>query len=296
VVWGEDVRDLKRVILERLGSIADLPSLPEVVRRLEITATDPRSDAKALAAVLQTDPAMAARVLKVANSAYYGAASQQIASVPQAVARLGFKEVRKLCIAIAAMRMFVRASENIDHYEFWRHSLTVGAATRVVLNLSGNRTVDPDEAFTAGLLHEIGALVLDQYFQAVYALIHKEVARSNQSIQLVENESLKINHAEIGAWLLNRWGLPGRLVDAVGFHHNPDAASTEHRTICGLVHLADYASSIQGISGPGERLRHEDMSTEAWNHLGLGAVSVTDLMTAIGQEADRSTVFLAAAA
>lgn len=285
----------KEIVFHRLSTIRDLPTLPEVIYRIESVANDPSCGAREIAAVIETDPPMAARILRLANSAYYRSSGVEIGSIAQAVARLGMKEVRKVCLAVAAMRIFVKSSRHIDHRRFWHHSLTVASATRTVAKRMHGVRVDPDEAFIAGLLHEVGALIFDQYFVNLYAIVFKESERAQRAIHLVENEYLQINHGDLGAELLSRWNLPERIVEAVRYHHNPSQATEENRGLCQLIHIADYACSTQGNPGPGEE-HLTCMSTVAWRDLGLQMERLYELLDEVLAESERSSIFLALAA
>lgn len=285
----------KPILLQRLDRVKELPSLPEVVLKLQEVVSDPNSSAKDVAAVVETDPAMAAKLLKLANSAYYRSGGQEITSIQHAVARLGFKEIRKNCLAMAVVNLFRGKPTVIDRRAFWHHSLTVACATRAVAELSAEVIIDPDEAFIAGLLHEIGALVLDEYFGRLYILVHQEAKRSKRAIHLVEKESLKLNHAEVGAYLLERWNLPERYVQSTRYHHDPSQAPEDDRTLCQLVHLSDFACTRNGIAGPGEEPL-ATASVRAWNELGLETVNFLELLDRVGAEAERSEIFLATAA
>lgn len=285
----------KPILLQRLDRVQGLPSLPDVVLKLQSVLSDPNSSAKDVAQVIETDPAMAAKLLKLANSAFYRMGDNKIASIQQAVARLGLKEIRKNCLALAVLQMFRGKPSTIDRQAFWKHSLTVACATRSVAELSADVIIDPDEAFVAGLLHEIGALVLDEYFGRLYSLVHQEAKRTKRAIHLVERESLKVSHAEVGAYLLERWNLPDRLVQACRYHHDPSQAPDENRTLCQLVHLSDFACTRNGIAGPGEEPL-ATASVRAWNELGLETVNFLELLDRVGAEAERSEIFLTSAA
>lgn len=285
----------KPILLQRLDRVKELPSLPEVIVKLQAVLSDPNSSARDVASVIETDPPMAAKLLKLANSAYYRAGDNEIASIPQAVTRLGLKEISKSCLALAVLRMFQQKPSTIDRQAFWRHSLTVACATRSVAELSADVIIDPDEAFVAGLLHEIGALVLDEYFGRLYALVHQEAKRTKRAIHLVERESLKVSHADVGAYLLERWNLPDRLVQATRYHHDPSQAPEEDRTLCQLVHLSDFACTRNGLAGPGEEPL-ATASVRAWNELGLETVNFLELLDRVGAEAERSEIFLSTSA
>lgn len=281
-------------LLARLERIENLPTLPEVFLRIEKVIHDPRSNARDVAVVLETDPALAARVLKVANSAFFQW-SQPVSSVWQAVARLGLHETRRLCLAMAVVKAFVRRSVLINHREFWVHSMTVGAAARALVDMTSASGIDRDAAFTAGLLHEIGALVLDQHFQQLYAAICNEAKRRKRAIHLVEYESLKCDHADVGAFLLERWRFPAELASAVRHHHRAGEAG-ESKTLCEIVQVADFLCSKSAIPGPGEELLVEPPAA-VWKDLGLENVAGAGaLLTTIQDAARRSELFLSLAA
>lgn len=285
----------RSIVLHRLQEIRDLPTLPEIVSRLDALGSDPRAGAREWAAAIETDPAIAARLLRLANSAYYRQVGDDVSSISQAVVVLGANEVRRVCLALAAMKMFAAPSMVIDHRLFWRHSLTTARATRTVARHVGHLLINEDEAYVAGLLHEIGALVLDQYFERIYPLVFGEAQRTGRPIHLVEQEFLRIQHAEIGAMVLRHWKLPTRLVSAVCHHHDPSRAQEDHRLLCDLVHVADCLVSERDLSGPGESLLGPP-SARSWSALGLSADAGEELLRAIESDADRSSLFLALAA
>ena len=207
--------DIRSLILRRLEAIRQLPTLPEVVSRIDEVTKRPDSSLAEIAVVIESDPSIAAAILKLANSAYYQTMNRRIASLGEAISRLGLAETRKLCLAFAVMRLFVRPSRLLDHRNLWRHCGSVATAARVLCARLPGHSIDSDEAFVAGLLHEIGTLLLDQYFDKIFALIQQRAQGGKRPVHLIEREALTIDHAEIGAWLLDRWGLPESIVAAI---------------------------------------------------------------------------------
>lgn len=280
-------------ILDKLKTMDSLPSLPDVVFRVEQVAIDPDSSAKDVAAAIETDPALAARLMKVANSAYYLAGSDsQVSSVQAAVARLGFREVRKVCLAIGVMRTFLRPSKLINHGRFWNHGVTVASGARMLARRASTMRADPDAAYVGGLLHEVGAIVLDQYFPHEYEIVHRQLRGRQVAIHQIEQELLGIDHAEIGALLLERWRLPRELVDAVRYHHNPKAAEPKYRRFCQFIHLADFVCTRFSCSGPGEQYLWQ-VNIHAWEDLGLQLEDLRDVKGDIMEEGDRTGIFIA---
>ena len=289
------MRDRRRIMLESLERITDLPQLPEVVYRLEEVANNPDSSIHDVASVIETDPPMAVRVLKLANSAFYRRGNHPMTTIRQATVRLGLKEIRKLALAIGATRLFVKPSPRIDHHLFWQHSLTVASVTRTVAKLTDGVRIDPDQAYVAGLLHEVGALVLDQFFEKLYDAVFRAARHSDQPIHDVEREYLGIDHAEIGAWLLNRWQAPQSLVVAVQCHHDPGDTPEQHRALCQLVHVADYVCTGNGCCGPGEEAPFV-VNAIACEDLGLKVSSLTELVEEVSAESERTKTLINLAA
>jgi HD-like signal output (HDOD) protein len=281
------MRDRRRRVLEALHRIPDLPNFPEAVYRLEEVASNPDSSVRQIAAIIETDPPMAARIMRLANSAFYRRGNHPMTTIPQAVVRLGLKEVRKLCLTIGATRLFVRPSPRIQHNEFWEHSIAVAALTRIVATHVRDVRVDPDQAYVAGLLHEVGALVFDHYLSSLYDAVFRAARDSGHAIHEVESEYLDINHAEVGAWLLGRWNAPPTLAAAVQFHHHPNEAPEELRPLCQLVHVADYVCSAHGVTGPGEDVPLA-LSVAAWEDLGLNVALIESLKDEVQAEVERS--------
>lgn len=230
-----------------LEEIDRLPSLPRaVIEVLRLTA-DPRSRAREVADAIGQDPALTARVLRLVNSAWFGF-SAPIATAHHAVVILGFETVRALAVGVAALRT-ARASgaaaAPLD--EYWRHSAAVASCARDIA-----RTALPaaswGEAFTAGLLHDVGHLVLASVAPKALRWVLECGRRHARPLPRLEREILGLDHAELGAYAAERWGLPEVLVSAIRHHHDPRKAE-EYRDIVAAVHLANIVAHSAGVSG-----------------------------------------------
>ncbi len=285
---------VREKIESRLNKIAYLPTMPEVLFKIEEALRDENSAAQQIGAIVSRDPALTASVLRVANSVVFrGPLSKRIASVRQAVARLGFNEVRRICLSSALIRAFEGFGKGIDHVEFWRHCLTVGLATRIFRRASRDTNLladkEADDAFVAGLLHDVGMLVLDQFFPQQFAQIRKQAEANGIPLVAAESQVLGIHHGEIGGVLLASWRLPEAVVDAITWHHDPDRAAARNRTVAQMVHLADFICVNQSIGDTLEGF-YDDFSPGAWHDLGLSADQVPQMLEDLKVEAERSDV------
>ncbi len=197
-----------------------LPPLPQVALRVIQVAQDPRSSAADLAVAVSSDPALAARILRAANSPLFRA-NREITSVQEALVRLGFVQARNIAVSSAITAAYAPDARNalFRIEDFWRHSLAVALKAS---ELAGRRPVsDVPSAFTAGLLHDIGRLAL---FYADPAGVDQAVARAlaeDVPLDALEAEALGAAHDDVGGRLAARWGLPPATVAAIADHHRP---------------------------------------------------------------------------
>jgi putative nucleotidyltransferase with HDIG domain len=201
-----------------LSRIDDLPPLPAVAARVMSMAEDDRTSAMDLAQVLATDQALTAKLIRISNSAYYGFA-RRISTVREAVVMLGFKQVRQVAVGASLMNAFKRGQDDgFDLDLFWGHSVAVAVAAEALARKSF--AVKPEDAFTAGILHDIGRLVLRQVMPAEFAAA-VAMARSGEApLHIAEITTTGYAHDEVGKALGELWKFPGHLVDAVRCHHD----------------------------------------------------------------------------
>jgi putative nucleotidyltransferase with HDIG domain len=285
------VTSFKSTFLDDVGSLDHLPSLPTIVTQLMEVIDDPLASALDVAHILREDPPLTARVLRMANSALYGG-RMRIMSVPQAVLRLGMLEIRNVVVSLTLLNAMARFGRRLNYRTFWHHSLTVALATETLTRLvPADDMTDDDGAFATGLLHDIGRLLLDQFYPQAY----DEVARvaEDEQIPLIEAErrTLGMDHAEIGALLGGRWSLPEPIVRGIRYHHAPDDAPPASRRIAGLVRLAEQVCAANGLGDPLEAEPAADpLST--LGRLGVGAERSAGVVEAALAGARKSAVLL----
>ena len=213
----------------------DVPTLPAVVVQALRIMQDPRSDAKAVEDVIAPDPAISAKILRVANSAYFGR-SRRVATIADAVRVLGFTNVQGMIIGLGAFDAF--RTERLSLTDFWKHSIAVATAARF---LAPRVNCAADEAFTAGILHDIGKLIFAVQAEQVYQQVLELQRQARVQSLEAERTLFEFTHAEVGQTVAERWALPGKYVAAIAFHHDP-AAAEERATFCALIGLADLAA------------------------------------------------------
>ncbi|MBF0525811.1 MAG: HDOD domain-containing protein [Deltaproteobacteria bacterium] len=286
----------KKLIFDRLDQIQDMPTLPEIVMKVERMARDSETSVRDLAAVMAHDQAMSIRVLKAANSSAYGARSP-ITSVEVAISRIGMQEVRNIAMSLSTITVFKGLGHGVDYKKFWRHVLSVAMAAEAALKFikTGRTGADQEsDFFVAGLFHDLGILVMDQYFQQDFQKIIKVVKSKNLALDEVERKLLGTDHGEIGAYFVRKWNLPPHVAEAVCYHHQPDAADESAKFISQVIHLANFACSNQGIdSGITPPPYH--MSQGAWYDLGLEVEDIPAIIHEVEAKAAKSEVLLALA-
>ena len=213
-----------------IRQVQDLPSLPIAVTRVMQLTNDPKAGLSDVAHALASDQGLAARVLKLANSAYYGS-SRRIGTVSEAVVILGMRTTRNLTLATSCQDMLEREVQGyfLPRGALWRHSLACAAAAQNLARRAHFRGTE--EAFVAGLLHDIGKVVMSAYLKAEFAQVLTRVAKGRLTFSDAEREVLGFDDAEVGARLLERWNLPSTLSQRYGIimpHRKPRRVRWPH--------------------------------------------------------------------
>jgi len=224
--------DLSRL----LDRVSDLPAFPVVIEQATSLANDPQSSASDLAKVIQNDTALTAKILRITNSPFYGM-SREISTVKDAVVVMGFSAVRSLSVAMSAMRT-LRTSDGPFFSEeiFWMHSM---CCAMVAQRLSKEASLHMDDAFTAGLLHDVGKLTLHKYAPEPFTAVLTAQAQAATISCEIEMKLLNTTHAELGRKLCERWQLPPSLAAAIGGHHQWRPRQVQSK-LAALCSVADY--------------------------------------------------------
>ncbi len=275
--------DLKKII----RSIDALPTLPLVVARVNELVENPKASAADINNAIRQDVALSARILKLVNSSFYGF-PRRISSITHAVVILGFNTVRNVVLSAFVLDAFAGEGLPFGHREFWIHSLGVGVAANTLARRKD--LPETEDAFVAGLLHDVGKVVLHQYARARFADALRVVRERDCLLYDAELEVLGASHAEVGRELLDAWHLPSHLVEAVSVHHEPDQA-TQSPGLCAVVHVADIFTRAMLVGSGGDR-RIPRASHDAWAKVGVQVGEVDDLFREIAREIRKVDAFV----
>jgi HD-like signal output (HDOD) protein len=263
-------------IKEKVQSIIQLPALPTIAMEVVEMVDNPKTSASKLGRLISTDQALTAKVLKIANSPFYGF-PRKISTIDFAIIVLGYDALKEIVISISLVSSLQKKSDSMfDAKVFWDHAITSGVLARRLARDLGYRV--SGEVFVGGLLHDMGISVLHRYFKNEFKRITEIVRETDLTALEAEESVLGVTHGEIGGWLAERWNLPDHLVEAITLHHQPTHA-VQNKDLVALIHCADvFACRMNGT--PVEFDKGNDFDREALDHLQLNDDTLlSDYMT-----------------
>jgi HD-like signal output (HDOD) protein len=263
--------DLKKKILRHMK---DLPPIPQTILKAREIMTNPDSDFKELANLFETDQAIAAKILKLSNSPYYGY-SGKITSIQRASVILGHKTLIELLTVIGTAGLLGNklAGYWLDSGALWKHSLAVAFGSRIIAS-----KIDPalsNDAFTSGLIHDVGKLILDQYIKERWELFEKFMADGEHTFLDAEKKILDLDHAEVASEVCKNWNIPDPLTVAIRYHHHPSHSNSSE--LAYIVHVADAIAMMTGL-GVGIDGTSYQMDDTAMAFLNLREENLNDIM------------------
>jgi len=232
---------LKKKILK---SVSDLPPMPQTVFKVREIIANPDSSFKELAKILETDQAIAAKVLKIANSPYYGL-SGKVSSIQHASIVLGHKTLGELMTMAGTSGLLDNKLEGygLEAGDLWQHSMGVAFGSKIIATKKDISLAD--DAFTAGLLHDTGKLILDQYVLERKEAFEEFMADGQQSFLKAEKQILGFEHSEIASEACKSWQVPQALSTAIRYHHYPSQSQGDK--LAYIVHVADAMAMMAGL-------------------------------------------------
>jgi putative nucleotidyltransferase with HDIG domain len=225
-------------IRQLLAGRERLPSIPSIYFEILDALENPDCSIDAISELVSQDPGLTAKILQLVNSAFFGFA-REVSSAREGVMLLGIGTIRSLALTTHLFGVF--KGEGVCPVEqIWKHSMQVARAAREIVEIQCGDDTLSEEAFTAGMLHDIGKMILAEQMPEKYLELLQRAAKEKRPLTELEEETLGATHADIGAYLLDLWGLPVSLVEAVALHHHPLGATEMAFSPLTAVHVADH--------------------------------------------------------
>ncbi len=248
--------ELKKII----KAIQSLPTLPTVAVKVNSLIKSPTAGAAELAKVIELDQSISAKVLSMINSAYYGL-SRKINNIKEAVAYLGTNAVSQLVLALGVLKTFGgKGSKNFDRKQFWIHSIAVAVIARVIAK-EEKRHKHPEDVFTAGLLHDIGKVAMDNFATDTFELVLSQLEKEESPFFRVEQKILGVDHTRIGEWVARSWELPLLTVVSIRHHHEEPAGrkgfSLSQDSAVDIIAVSDWLAITNSIGNSGSAIVEE---------------------------------------
>lgn len=256
-----------RIAQTLIDDLSPIVSPPDVVLKINSLLNDDRASIEDFAAVVIRDPGLTARLLRLVNSPYYGMA-QRIDTVSRAVMLIGMTELQKLVCSICAVQTFSRLSSAVTNMNsFWRHGVYAGLMSQAISKRL--RVLHPERLFVAGLLHDLGTLVINRRYPEIAEETIRAARGDEHLLCALERQELGFDHAELGALMLSNWQLPPTIVDAVAHHHAPRGA-LQAPIDAAILHIADTIANFSGTGSFCEQVAPSgDFDRGALTALGL---------------------------
>ncbi len=276
-------------ILEELKDVRGLPTLPTVFLNVMTMMRNPATPMKDIARTIEADPAITMKILRLINSSFYGLA-KTVDSVHQAIVLLGANTIKNVVISVSIFRAVGQdqVDSGFDRTAFWQHSIGVGLIARFLEKRLGiGRS---EEGFIAGVIHDIGKIVIDKYLSEELVEIMKLVREQNIEMYDAEQIILEISHCEIGAFLASKWKLPDNLVDAILNHHQIDPES-EHAAYASLIQISNAIARKYKVGSGGDDIVPE-IEPAVWDILELSPEMLEEWDEEIQGEIEKSREML----
>jgi len=270
-------------------SVKELVSLPRAYHRIGRMLDDPRANSSDVGKVIAHEPALAARILRLVNSAYFNLPSR-VDNIPLAITILGGRSLRNVVLATSVTSAFARISSRlVDMSDFWHHSVYCGLMARALALRLEKRQAE--QCFLAGLLHDLGKLVIYHHLPEEAGRILSDLESRGGPVQSVEQEILGFTHADVGRELFRQWQLPEVFQCTTAYHHAPETAKGYVMETC-LVHVAD---ALTKKVEPGNKVAYEDDGMPPLSEFVRNRVPLTpELVDDLRLEVDLQTVELVA--
>ncbi len=259
-----------------LNQVTEINSLPEVTTKIVEVVEDERATAHDMHEIVRTDPALAAKILKVVNSAFYGLPAQ-IGSLDRAILMLGLSAVKNIALAASLSRMFKAdaISSQFAARDLWRHCVAVGVCARELAQSHGKEF--SDEAFVGGLVHDLGLITAQQIFSTQVQEVAERCFNEPQDYCAAEQATIGADHQVFGEYLGRRWKFPPRLRHTLSSHHTPLAVEPDHQKMVATIYIADTLC-CRGQYGFWLTAANQEIQSELMEIVGVSDEQIGTLM------------------
>ncbi len=265
-----------KVLRYKVENINTLPTVPGVLKRLSVIIEKPRITLVEISAFISNDPALTTKVLKMVNSAIYGFPGR-IASVSHATMLLGLNVIKGLLLGVSVFELMQKTMNGL-----YEHSLACAIASRVIAQKKGLK--EPEEISVAGLLHDIGKVILLLEFPKEYETAMNEAQAKGISIYEAERIQFNATHANVGSWLAEKWRFPKNLIEVIEFHHRPTLSKNAPMETA-IVHFADMLVRARAFGFAGENMVPE-INPVAYEMLKLSETDIKDVLNEMEDNMD----------
>ena len=257
-----------KLIRSKIEKIDTLPTIPAVLKKLLKVVEDQRVSLNEISNFISNDPVLATKVLKMVNSPVYGFPGR-ISSVSQAVILLGLNVVKGLLLGVSVFELMQKSMVGL-----WEHSMACAIIARLIAKKKGLK--EPEEISVAGLLHDIGKVILILQFHEHYEEAMKQAEYRGILISEAEKDIFSVTHADAGTWMTQKWRFPGNLTEAISCHHRPHQAKRAPIETA-IVHLSDILVRARGFGFAGDNLVPV-MNPSAWERLDMTESDLKDIL------------------
>ena len=275
-----DQKEAKNARLEKIVTMvnkSEISSVQNVVSGITKIINDPKSSAKDLKEIIQIDPPLTGKLLKLANSVYYSPRTE-ISEIQQAIIWVGYEALKELALSQKVCEVFA-GDTDIEGYSrnlLWKHSVAVALLGKMIYRREFGEK--GENIYVAGLMHDIGIIALDQFCQDDFRLIlsRRKTEKKNQTT--AEKKVLGFDHAEVGKAMTDSWNLPQELVEVIGYHHNPDNIAREFLRPSLTLYVADYVCQQKCLGYGDAPVRDKELFRKCLKRLELSSYAL-DLIT-----------------
>jgi len=276
---------INKELEQAIMTAGDLPTIPVVAMKVMQLLESENATAEELAKIVAADPAVAARVMKISNSSFYGC-QRQIQSLSMAIVILGFNTLKSLVVAASVKQVY--KPFGLTEQMLWEHSFGAGLAAKIIA--SSTRLANEEEAFLAGLFHDIGKTIMNSLDRDKFQLVMQKCYNDGISFEEAEKSIYPFSHDEVGAYVIKKWNFPDILFTTIMQHHTLEFSSTDDAYISSLTAVVNLADQFCNKLGIGTRDPHEEIDpseSKAAKIANLSKERILDLLETFRQAFDK---------